>query len=34
MFLRYLCYNITLDIPTSFDSQGIIIMEIYKNSIS
>jgi len=33
LFLRYLYYNITLDIPTAFDSQGIIIiiiMEIKK----
>jgi len=27
LFLRYLCYNITLNIPTCFNSLGIIIRE-------
>jgi hypothetical protein len=25
MFFRYLCYNITLNVPTCFDPQGTII---------
>ena len=32
-FLRYLYYNITLSIPTCFNAQESIIMELVSNNI-